>query len=68
MDDTRKEISKRPPLKYTFHKLVFIAKRKKSIFPRILKVTCDICSTKTMVGKDDEVVTCCNCDYTLKIE
>ena len=68
IDDTRKEISERPPLKHTSHKLVSIAKSKRSIFPRISKVTCDICSTKTMVGKDDEVVTCRNCDRTLKVE
>jgi hypothetical protein len=51
IDDTQKEISERPSLKHISHKLVSIAKRKRAIFPKHLKVTCDICKTKTMVEK-----------------
>jgi ribosomal protein S27E len=68
IDDTQKEISERPSLKHTSHKLVSIAKRKRVIFPKFLKVACDICITKTMVEKNDEVVTCRNCDRNLKVE
>ena len=68
IEDTRKEISERPPLKHTSHKLVSIAKQKRAIFSKILKVTCDICSTKTMAEKNDEVVTCDNYDRILKVE
>ena len=68
IDDIRKDISEKPPLKHTSRKLVSIAKRKISIFPRILKVNCDICSTKTIVEKNDEMVTCRNCDRTLNVK
>ena len=68
IDDSRKKISERPPLKHNSHMLVCIVKQKRTIFVYILKVTGDICSTKTMVEKNYEVVTCCNCDRTLKVE
>ena len=67
IEDTQKDISERPSLKHTSHKLIAIVKRKRTIFPKILKVTCDICSTKTMVEKNDEMVICRNCDRTLKV-
>ena len=49
IEDTRKKISERPPLKHIFHKLVSIAKRNRAIFSKILKVICNICNTKLMI-------------------
>lgn len=58
----------RPPSKRPAHTVISISKQKRMIFPKIPKVTCDICFTKTMVEKGDMVVCCRNCDKELTLE
>ena len=56
----------RPPLVPAPHKLVSTSKRKRTVFPKIPKVICDACFTRTMVDKGDTIVSCRNCDRNLK--
>ena len=56
----------RPPLVHAPHKLVSTSKRKRIVFPKIPKIICDACFTRTMVDKGDTIVSCRNCDRNLK--
>jgi len=63
-DRTSREM--RPTLTPPPHKLVSTSKRKRTIFPRIPKVHCDACFTRTMIEKGDTIVSCRNCNRQLK--
>jgi len=63
-DKTLRKI--RPTLTPPTHKLVSTSKRKRTIFPRISKVHSDACFTRTMIEKDDTIVSCRNCNRQLK--
>jgi hypothetical protein len=56
----------RPTMTPPPHKLVSTSKRKRTIFPRIPKVICDQCYTRSMIEKGDTIVSCRNCDRHLK--
>lgn len=68
--DTSKDGStaERPPLKRQGHTLVSTSKSKRAIFPRVPKVICQVCMTRTMVEKGDVSVNCRNCDSDLIVK
>jgi len=63
-DKTSREVQ--PTLIPPLHKLVSTSKRKRTTFPRIPKVLCNACFTKTMIEKGDTIVSCRNCNRQLK--
>jgi hypothetical protein len=51
--------------KWVAHVLVSHSKQRRAIFSKILKVSCDICATNTIMERSDNSVCCKNCDYEL---
>jgi ribosomal protein S27E len=54
-----------PTSKRPAHVLLSHSKQKRAIFPKILKVSCDICATKTIVERGENSISCKNCDHEL---
>lgn len=61
-------IAERPPLKRQGHTLVSTSKSKRAFFPRVSKILCQVCMTKTMVEKGDDSVNCRNCDSEIRVK
>ena len=61
-------IAERPPLKRQGHTLVSTSKSKRAFFPRVSKILCQVCMTKTMVEKDDIFVNCRNCNSDIMVK
>ena len=61
-------IAERPPHKRQGHTLVSTSKTKRVFFPRVPKIVCQVCMTKTMVEKDDVSVNCRNCDSDIMVK
>jgi hypothetical protein len=64
MEDDAKVVP-HPTSKRPTHVLLSHSKHKRAIFPKILKVSCDICATNTMVERVDNSISCKNCDCEL---
>ncbi len=58
----------RPPLKRSKHVLLSQSKQKRAIFRKLPKVTCDICSTKTLVEGGANSIFCKNCDHEIFVK
>ena len=61
-------IVERPPLKRQEHTLVSTSKSKRAFFPRVSKILCQVCMTKTMVENGDDSVNYCNCNSEIIVK
>ncbi|XP_024400655.1 uncharacterized protein [Physcomitrium patens] len=68
MSDDGEGSSSQPPSKHPTHVLVAHSKRKRTVFPRVLKAHCHICMVNNRIEEGDEYVVCKNCETPLTLE